>query len=246
MKINIWKKYLAFVFVAIIAIITFDKIQNYFNYRETRKLAEEITNTGYETEYKTIEKLITEVQISYFDDLLGKPTFLYPHESYTYVKSNYFVHVTTDESDKVASFAITTRNNDFQPIFESKGLYKVQLNATPFSEWLVESSSPQSCFHFQGAHDPMQYFEKSFFGNVGNYQTFSVGITNSGNFVGMPSIKSFGDDLGGLGQTDCKRISDEDRNNFKPNTFVVIGKGAERNTWINLGPDSLQTRLLRY
>lgn len=247
MKNNGFGKYLLIICVVIAVFFTLFKAKMYYEDEKLEKNLNNVIKTDLENGYKIVQKLTTEVQITYFDDLLGKPTFLYPHESYTYVKSNYFVHVTTDENDKVTSFAVTSRNDEFQPVFESLGLYKVQLNVTSFSEWLAKTSGLQSCFHFQGAHDPQQYFELTFFGNAGNYQSFSVGISNAGNFDGIPSVKFISDnDIGGLGETDCKRISNEDRSNFKPNTFVVTGKGINAGTWLNLGPDPLQTRLLIY
>lgn len=247
MKINSFGRYLVIIFVVVIFVFMLFNIKIYFNNKEIVENINNISHTDLDNGYKIVQKLTTGVQKSYFDDLLGKPVFEETNSYYTYTHINYIVHATVDDSDNITSFAVTSRNNDFQPIFETEGLYKVQLNATPFSEWLANSSGPRWCYHFQGAHDPMQYFERTFFGNVGNYQSFSVGITNAGSFEGIPSVKFISDnDIGGLGETDCKRISDEDRKSFKPNTFVVTGKGINADTWLNLGPDPLQTRLLRY
>lgn len=249
MNKEIWKKYLLFVFIAIMAIFLLDKIQNYFDQREIKKLAELITQDGqaeYEAEYQKIYKLTTGVQITYFDDLLGKPVFLYPHDYYTYVNKNYFVNVTTDENDRVESYALTTRNKDFKPTFEMSGTFKARLNETNFNDWLLTEYRPQSCYHFMGAHDPILYFEESFFGNTGLYQTYGVGITNAGNISGIPSlIPEGGDILGGLGEVRCTQISPDDRKSLTPNTFVVIGKRISDDKWLNLGANPLETRLLK-
>lgn len=247
MKVNTWRKYLLIISIVVIALFTLFKAKMYYEDKKLEKNINNVIKTDLENGYKIVQKLTTGVQKSYFDDLLGKPVFAEPNSYYTYVHVNYFVHITTDDNDNVTSFAVTSRSDNFQPTFELKGLYKVQLNVTPFLEWIADSSSPRWCFHFQGAHDPQQYFEQSFFGNAGNYQSFSVGITNAGNFEDMPSVKFISDnDIGGLGEIDCKRISGEDRKNYKPNTFIVMGKGINAGTWLNLGPDPLQTRLLIY
>ena len=247
MRINTLVKYLLIICVVIISIFTLCKIKIYFNNKEIVENINNISQTDLENGYKIVQKLTTGVQRTYFDDLLGKPVFTEPNSYYTYTHINYIVHATVDGNDKITSFAVTSRSNDFQPTFELNGMYKVQLNVTSFSEWITDSSFPRWCYHFQGAHDPQQYFEQSFYGNTGNYQSFSVGISNAGNFNGMPSVKFISDDdIGGLGETDCKRIPDEDRKNFKPNTFVVTGRGVNAGTWLNLGPDPLETRLLRY
>lgn len=245
---ELWKKYFLIVFIAIIAILLADKIKNYFDQREIKKLAELITQNNqseYEEEYQKIYKLTTGVQITYFDDLLGKPIFLSPHDYYTYIDKDYFVNVTTDENDKVTSYAVTTRNKDFKPTFEMSGMFKVQLNETVFNDWLVTDYRPMWCYHFMGAHDPILYFEQNFFGNPGLYQSYSVGISNSGNISGIPSlIPEGGDILGGLGEVRCTQISADDRKHLTPNTFVV-SNGRSDDKWLNLGANSLETRLLK-
>lgn len=247
MKNNGFVKYILIICIVVAVLLAIFKTKMYYADKRLAKAINNSIQTDLEDGYKIVQKLTTGVQKSYFDDLLGKPVFAEPNSYYTYVHANYFVHITTGDNDNVTSFAVTSRSDNFQPTFELKGLYKVQLNVTPFSEWTVNSSSPLLCFHFQGAHDPQQYFEQSFFGNAGNYQSFSVGVSNAGNFDGMPSVKFISDDdIGGLGKTDCKRIPDEDRSSFKPNTFVVTGKGINAGTWLNIGPDPLQTRLLIY
>jgi len=212
--------------------------------------------------YNRLKKLSPEVQISYFGDLLGRPTYINYFDNntrgyeflkdeireYIFVDEDYYVQAITDKHDKIMSFAVTSRKEDFSPVLPWGNAFKVILNKTPFSEWIAES--PLTCYRFTGAHEPSYYFEEAYFGNPGHYLTYLVGTNTAGySSEFIPS----GDDGNYFGRTDCNLISKDDRKNFIPNTFIIRGMSfvaidiperMEIGHWTFFGPDQIQVRTL--
>lgn len=206
--------------------------------------------------YEILNKLSVEVQISYFDKYLGVPTYVNQldmgKKEYVYADKDFFVGAITDPHDKVLSYAVTSRNSNFNPSFGTEGLFDVSLNKTVFSEWITDKffELPLGCYRYLGAHDPLYYFEENYFGNPGDYLTYMVGVNNVASFDGIPSTA---DDpefpFGQRGWTNCEIIEQTDRERFTPNTFVVLGmdvqtEDLEKSAGVYFGPSNIQLRTL--
>lgn len=220
-----------------------------------------------EEKYDRLKKLSPEVQISYFGDLLGKPVYINYFDSntngykflkdeireYIFVDTDYYVQAITDKHDRVMSFAVTSRKEDFNPTFSVSPEGEISLNKTPFSEWLGQASElqPLLCYRFTGAHDPFLYFEQAYFGNPGHYLTYLIGINNSAPpREEIPSIKD-GYDFSFSGRIQCDSINEEDRVRMSPNTYIVRGmsfidvhEATENSPVIFFGPDPVLVRTL--
>lgn len=206
--------------------------------------------------YEILNKLSVEVKISYFDKHLGPPIYVNQLDTgkkeYVYTDKDFFVGAITDPHDKVLSYAIISRNHDFNPSFGIEGLFDVSLNKTVFSEWITDKffELPHGCFRFLGAHDPLYYFEKNYFGNPGKYLTYLVGINNAAYFDGIPGITDDPESpFGQRGWTNCEIVEQTDRERLTPNTFVVLGmdvqtEDLEKSTGVYFGPSNIQLRTL--
>lgn len=217
--------------------------------------------------YDRLKKLSTDVQISYFSGLLGKPVYINYFDSnihgyefledeireYVFVDTDYYVQAITDKHDKVMSFAVTSRKDDFNPLLPWGNAVKVVLNKTPFSEWMPNQERPLACYRYTSAHTLFLYFEEAYFGNPGHYLTYLVGINSSPPYpIGIPS----GDNGNYGGNTDCKTVDRESRARLSPNTYIVRGlsfpinisnimsAGEDFEPGIFFGPDPVQVRTL--
>lgn len=210
-----------------------------------------------EEKYEVLGKLSVEVQINYFIKLLGSPLYINPVEGdkdlkeHVFVDEDFYVQAITNANDKVLSYAVVSRKKDFNPTFEMPTMFSVSLNKTPFSKWLIDGNF-RLCYRFLGAHDPVYYFEESYFGNPGHYLTYLVGINNSAPFEDLP--REYEDDplyIGDLGSIDCNRVDQNDRERITPNTFIVRGilldikeEDLKDGPGVWFGPDNIQLRTL--
>ncbi len=231
----------------------------YFSYQQFRKINSETKSKiivhSKEDKYRLLKQLSVEVQINYYNKLLGDPTYInFPKNNireYIYADQDYFVKALTNDKDKVISYAVTSREEDFNPEFSQTDLFKVILNKTTFSEWLSLGNQILSCYHFLGAHDPLYYFEEAYFGNPGNYLSYVVGINNSGFFIDIPDIINYSPPT--LGYINCNQINQDDRKLLSPNTFIVRSslyseffrrEDINKDPSIYFGPDNIQVRTL--
>lgn len=196
--------------------------------------------------FLNLQKLSPEVQVDYFINLLGKPVYVnlltekqyvylekrykdVPVKEYVFVDEAYYIQAVTDNNEKVISYAITSRNNNFNPTFKKGGLFEVSLNKTTFSDFAPESTN-RACYRFLGAHTPQNYYEEVFFGNPGHYLTYLIGVSNIA--WSNKSIPDYDEPLpekfnpeknfpGWNGKVDCNKISDDYRKSASPNTFIV-------------------------
>ncbi|MBU1327288.1 hypothetical protein KKB64_05120 [Patescibacteria group bacterium] len=248
--------------VFIVAIFILGTLFGIFVYPKQTK-----TNNDAISKYAILNKLSPEVQISYFIHLLGEPVYknILNEKDYIYLKKiskdiivneyifvdiDYYVQAITDEYDKVISYAITSRKKDFTPTFKMEGLFDISLNKTPINE-LSAKSTNKECYRFLGAHDPAYYFEKTYFGNPGNYLTYLVGVSNiAWSNKGIPEYFDEKDPYGGWqGTIDCDKVSENYRTTAFPNTFIVwtdsIPTNEEGEPSLSFfGPQHIQVRAL--
>lgn len=97
----------------------------------------------------------------------------------------YYLQVLTDQTDRVVAYGVTTRRADFNPEFMMHRQL-VRLGSTSFGEIAAE---PSNVFGYLGANR-FTYHEEYYFGNPTNYQTFFLGINDSG-YIEMGEASRF-------------------------------------------------------
>ncbi|MGJ3194699.1 ETEC_3214 domain-containing protein [Peribacillus frigoritolerans] len=129
--------------------------------------------------YETIDKLTTDVQVSYFDKLLGKPAIIQPwwseefprYKQYIYINDDYFVKTIADDSNTVLYYAITTRKQDFNPNLPSVFGKDLKLGKDKINDINAEPE-----YFSLDASSKFEYYQESYyFGNIGNYGSYLIG-----------------------------------------------------------------------
>lgn len=138
--------------------------------------------------YERIEKLGTETNIGFFQDILGSPAFVNnmgeetKNKEYVFVDKFFYTQAIVDGDDVVLAYSITTRQSDFNPKLNILwGKPPVILGETKLVDLiqLVGADDPDHIISAWGVHD-ISYAEGYYFGNPGNYQTFFFGTTQAG------------------------------------------------------------------
>lgn len=203
------------------------------NLSSNKKFASDFNNIVYGSSYNKINMLVTEVQIGYFEGLLGKPIFVNKNQNkktieHIFVKNNFFVQAITDSDNKVLSFAVTTRNNYFKP----KNKEGIILGESTLASAAKQGGpGPNKCYSFlSGATAPSFYFEQYYFGNPENYQNYFYGYNEEGYFDksnrdSFPTLEEYLD--ANTFEIDCTKISPNLRDKFVINTFMVVAPFVE-------------------
>jgi len=152
--------------------------------------------------YSELKHLSTNVDISYFNDNLGKSRIVDAlndnKRSYVYINKYSYIQAITDSTGKVLSYAVTARVKDFQPIFYPPGYHdsninlpKIILNKTTFydlnpqitkiDDGFTAPFTDPACYPMFGVNR-FNYFEGEYLGHPGNYQTYFVGINDAGTW----------------------------------------------------------------
>jgi len=230
--------------IFLVGFTIFETSQNNINEKED-PLAEK---------YKRLEQLSTEVQLSYFKELLGNPVFVNyspdrTQKEHTFVDDQYFVQAITNQDNKVLAYSVTTREKDFQPniIFVNKNVF---LGKTKFSE--IESG--KDCYGI-AANWGSYYFEKYSGACPGFYQHYLFGVTDTGYWPEGISIDSltFGS-TPTFGEQryleehklDWEKGDRKEREETPINTYMIISPFIDpANIKFGFGPNINQIRLIR-
>ncbi|MBU0999029.1 hypothetical protein KKG24_01840 [Patescibacteria group bacterium] len=183
---------------------------------------------------------------------------------YIFGSQNYYVQALTNTQNKVIAYAVTTRDENFNPIitilqnagYTKDGINKMattniklgkdtfsSLNRDPDNIYL---DKPDNIFATVGARR-FYYQEEYYFGNPGNYQSYFFVINDGGleNYDSLPSAM-FDFDNKKLDPSDPEIV--EFRNNSVFNTFQITSPGEG---WNNkelrkymAGPDYDQMRVI--
>lgn len=148
-------------------------------------------------EYSKLRKLAPGVQISNFQDLLGKESFVNELSNdvieYVFVNPLYYVEAATDIDNNVLFYSLTTRKEGFNPKFQFGPWYVDQdkemtfeLGKTTYSD-LEEAfrGNPVYAEYFTGVNW-FYYFEAYYVGRPGNYQTFIFSTNQAGSKAAWP------------------------------------------------------------
>jgi hypothetical protein len=134
-----------------------------------------------------LQQLACDVQVDYFQHLLGQPA-QYVNRSCTtdeiehlFVFRDAYVQAVTDRHGKVGRFAVTCRSRRFQPRLNYHpggypDLVTVRLGHTRFAQL---GHTPDGVHGWLGARR-FGYVESYYFGNPGNYQHYVFALNDAG------------------------------------------------------------------
>ena len=235
------KKYVLLLVILIISSLSFVLLLDIRN--EVKAPVNSLAQKDQEAESNELQKLSNGVQLSYFDGLMGKPTFVNQVYGDKYIENiyageMYYIQALSDNNDKVVSYAVTSRNEDFNPSLVVLG-NEIVLNKTNFGSMPEYFQSPNYCYHYIGNTSPSYYFQGYYFGNPGNYQTYLFGINDSAPHDDFPTSKVWGTE-------NCEDIDMETVRSIRPNTYVVVSGNIDDYPLDSalFGARSTQVRLL--
>jgi hypothetical protein len=176
-------------------------------------------------------------------------------KEYIFGNQYFYLQVLTDSSGRVLAYGVTTRKADFNPAFKilehgrvlpdnvekaNQFAHKINLGKTHFSDFPY---SPENIFAYLGARR-LYYHEEYYFGNPGDYQSYFIGVNDSG-YVDI-NYDSFDFSLKDEINPDDKSVANF-RKSSTINTFLVtfpmgFDKPALRKYLI--GPDLDQVRVI--
>jgi hypothetical protein len=159
-------------------------LKSIFVYQEVNKYKKDVFFKN-KLNVEDVHKLSVDVQIEYFENILGKARVINYHEDeskqeykkeYIFVFTEAYIQAITNVNGKVLSYSVTTRKKDFNPEI-SNGLYKVVLGKTKFNEI---PDTPFACFAFLGITAASYYYEYYDGSNATNYLGFMYGLNDAG------------------------------------------------------------------
>jgi len=182
--------------------------------------------------YKLLTKVTTGIQVDYLKQHLGEPAFLKFSEDnkkkeYIFVDSDYYVQVVADSTDSIISYAITTRDVNFNPTLNIRGIM-FQLGKTTFYS---KDYNPTECFAFIGNTAPSHYFEVYTGWNGTTYRDYMLGYNDAGygdrGIVEATQPTESDTDMTAFreAKNGCRMPSDEVRKKFTINTLLVSQGG---------------------
>ncbi len=136
---------------------------------------------------RKIEKLITGISISMYQDTFGTPTRKIQNEekkirNYLFINAYFFLSVITDMDDTVQCFSVTIRDRTFNPAFKSPDYpinqpsFRIRLGVTKFCDI---PGLPEYVVGCLGART-FSYYETRYLGNPGHYKDFGFGLNQAG------------------------------------------------------------------
>lgn len=200
--------------------------------------------------YKILRRLSTQVQIDYFNRLLGSPLYInWSQDStlkeYIYVDMSYYVQAITDTHDKVLAYAVTSRSMNFTPSLQVPNSGAVKMNHTSFKEIRSQLQQPQVCYLFLGNTAPTYYFEQYYLGNASLYQTYLFGVNDAGELkLDLPLIDEGEYNLSERNTISCDAISERALEKSTPNTYMVSSEIEPKEIPFSFGINRIQVRTL--
>lgn len=145
-----------------------------------------------------VEKLVPGVDISHYQDIFGKPTFI-NHNSffmnpndemrkfveYVFIDEYFYLDIIANSEGKVLFFAITIRDKSFNPTFKNS-VFQVQLGISKYTDIPGTPRAAQGCY---GANW-FAYYETRYYGRPGAYQDFGFGFNTAG-YADANSVQAY-------------------------------------------------------
>jgi len=195
---------------------------------------------------RNISRLTAAVTITYFIEILGSPTFINTmadSKQYIFVDKLFYVGVFVDENEKVTAFSVTTRSESFNPILKlgpyslDSSELKITLGKSKFTD-IDYLGHEGKVFSSLGARRAW-YVETYYFGNPGNYQTYSFSQNQAGflNDTKFEAVHNLG------AETSSDPRLQKFRKNNVVNTYTITEPLLVIDS-IDASPDYDQVRIL--
>ena len=146
-----------------------------------------------------VKRLVPGVDFSFYQEIFGKPLFINrksffenPNDEkrkfieYVFVDTYFYLDVIVDPEGKVLYFALTTRDQAFNPVFKNQA-FQVTLGISKYSDIPGEARAAQGCY---GANW-FAYYETKYFGRQGAYQEFGFGFNTAGYSDTASSVRAY-------------------------------------------------------
>lgn len=192
--------------------------------------------------YAKLQKVNTELNIEYIEELFGKPSISQPflmgstYNEKLYIGDKYFLYI-IDKCNKIAYYSVTIKKPNFYPsipleigsINKKETIKNLRLGKMKLSN--LNRYEPQKVFA-DSSSKFIYYTETYYFGNPGHYKEYLFGYSPVGyDNLTEKQIMVMNDVIDSLlaGNKVSNHIPLEFRSNFIPNSFAVIGHEADEN-----------------
>lgn len=216
------------------------------------------------TEYSKIRRLAAGVQISLFQDVLGKESFINKLSNdiieYVFVNPLYYVEAATDTNNNVVFFSITTRESNFNPKFEFGPWYKdvdqslvVELGKSKYADLASAFRNDPIYAEYSAGVNEFYYYESYYVGRPGNYQTYIFSTNQAGAEPNWPLMEQRQGKIDNTTIYSHEVIEDQEwidyRENSTINTLTITSPWFGMQDFLELdkmspGPDLQQVRVL--
>ena len=206
---------------------------------------------------QAVRSLAAGVQLTYFQERLGDPTFTTQGEAFDehiFVHDAFYVQAITDPSGTVTLYSVTTRAEDFDPVLDIDygwPTLKVTLGRDTFAS---VGTDPVSRGGYVGARR-FHYWESHYLGNPGLYQTYIVSLNDAGY------MRAHGDVVAAIGALSVLKSEEGLAAGAKEEALELLGRFAaetvvntysvasdsfprERLQCMQFGPDKDQVRVI--
>jgi len=211
---------------------------------------------GLDEPTQAVRRLGAGVQLTYFQECLGHPTFRTEGEAFDehiFVHDAFYVQAITDRSGTVTLYSVTTRAEDFDPVLDIRQgtpTLRVTLGRDTFA---AVGTAPVSRGGYLGARR-FHYWESHYLGNPGLYQTYIVSLNDAG-YIGasgdlVAAIDALGvlesEELAAAAEEEARELLDRFAAETVVNTYSVASAlfPLERLQCMQFGPDKDQVRVI--
>ncbi len=212
---------------------------------------------GLDKPSQAVRSLAAGVQLTYFQERLGDPTFTTQGEEFDehiFVHDAFYVQAITDPSGTVTLYSVTTRAEDFNPVLDIDygwPTLKVTLGRDTFASVGTEPGSRGGCVGARRFH----YWESHYLGNPGLYQTYIVSLNDAGYMgahgdlvaaIGALSALKSEDGLATAAEEEASELLDRFAAETVVNTYSVASDSfpPERLRCMRFGPDKDRVRVI--
>ena len=227
------------------------------SWRQLRHRPRSTDVDGLDEPLQAVGSLAAGVQLTYFQERLGDPTFRTPGEAFDehiFVHDAFYVQAITDRSGTVTLYSVTTRAQDFNPVLDihhGTPTLKVTLGRDTFAS---VGTGPVSRGGYLGARR-FHYWESHYLGNPGLYQTYIVSLNDAGYMgargdlvaaIGALSVLESEEGLAAASAEEARELLGRFAAETVVNTYSVASDSfpSERLQCMRFGPDKDKVRVI--
>ena len=227
------------------------------SWRQLRHRSRSTDVNGLDEPSQAVRSLAAGVQLTYFQERLGDPTFRTRGEAFDehiFVHDAFYVQAITDRSGTVTLYSVTTRAADFDPVLDihhGTPTLRVTLGRDTFA---AVGTAPVSRGGYVGARR-FHYWESHYLGNPGLYQTYIVSLNDAGHMgasgnlgaaIDALSVLKSEEELPAAAEEEARELLDRFAAETVVNTYSVasVSFPLERLQCMQFGPDKDQVRVI--